>query len=60
MSEPSFIKGAANLVDDWQRAMRGAKPAGMENFEVGRNIAVTAGDVVYRNNLIELIPPSAS
>jgi polyhydroxyalkanoate synthase subunit PhaC len=51
----NLIKGVANLADDWQRAVRGAKPAGTENFEVGRNIAVTAGDVVYRNSLIELI-----
>jgi polyhydroxyalkanoate synthase len=51
----NLIKGVGNLVDDWQRVAGGNKPAGTENFEVGRNIAATAGEVVYRNNLIELI-----
>jgi polyhydroxyalkanoate synthase subunit PhaC len=51
----NLVKGIANLIDDWQRTARGDKPAGAENFDIGRNIAVTAGDVVYRNNLIELI-----
>jgi polyhydroxyalkanoate synthase len=51
----NLVKGVGNLIDDWHRAARGDRPAGTENFEVGRNIAVTAGDVVFRNNLIELI-----
>jgi polyhydroxyalkanoate synthase len=51
----NLLKGIGNLIDDWHRATRGDRPAGAENFEVGRNVAVTAGDVVFRNNLIELI-----
>jgi polyhydroxyalkanoate synthase len=51
----NLTRGIANLIDDWQRAARGDKPAGTEKFEVGRNIAATQGEVVYRNNLIELI-----
>ncbi|HMA72101.1 MAG TPA: alpha/beta fold hydrolase [Xanthobacteraceae bacterium] len=47
--------GFRNLMEDWQRALRGEKPAGVENFVVGHNIAVTPGRVVYRNRLIELI-----
>jgi polyhydroxyalkanoate synthase len=51
----NFAHGWGNLLDDWQRAARGAKPAGAENFVVGDNVAVTRGRVVYRNRLIELI-----
>jgi len=47
--------GFRNLMEDWQRALRGEKPADVENFVVGGNIAVTPGQVVYRNRLIELI-----
>jgi poly[(R)-3-hydroxyalkanoate] polymerase subunit PhaC len=47
--------GLHNLIDDWQRAVQGKKPAGAEKFVVGENIAVTPGKVVYRNRLIELI-----
>ena len=51
----NLATGLRNLVEDWQRATQGRKPAGTENFVVGRNIAVTPGRVVYRNRLIELI-----
>ncbi len=51
----NLARGAANLLDDWHRAACRDKPAGAENFVVGRDIAITKGDVVYRNNLIELM-----
>jgi polyhydroxyalkanoate synthase subunit PhaC len=51
----NLVKGFANLIDDWQRAVHGDKQAGADSFTVGRNIAVTPGEVVYRNSLIELI-----
>jgi polyhydroxyalkanoate synthase len=51
----NLIAGAQNFVEDWERAVSGKPPIGAENFVVGRNVAVTAGKVVYRNRLIELI-----
>ncbi len=58
----TLARGGGNLLDGWQnfledfeRAMRGGKPAGAEAFEVGRNVAATPGKVIYRNALIELI-----
>ena len=51
----NLVRGAQHLFDDWGRAVLGKKPAGAEAFEVGRNLAVTPGKVVYRNRLIELI-----
>jgi polyhydroxyalkanoate synthase len=51
----NLLRGAHNLMEDWQRAVDGKKPAGTEDYEVGRNLAVTPGKVVYRNRLIELI-----
>src|SRR5215470_1903701 len=51
----NLVKGIANLIDDWQRAARADKPAGADKFIVGANVAATPGEVVYRNNLIELI-----
>ena len=51
----NLIQGAQNFVEDWQRAVAGKKPVGSDDYEVGRNVAVTPGKVVYRNHLIELI-----
>jgi len=48
-------RGAANLLEDWERAQSGRKPVGADAFEVGRDIATTPGKVVLRNRLIELI-----
>ena len=57
MKEAGFnlIRGAANWLDDFDRILSSKPPAGSEAFEVGRNVAVTPGKVVYRNDLIELI-----
>ena len=51
----NLINGFQNLMEDWERAISGKKPAGTENVVVGRDVAVTPGKVVYRNRLIELI-----
>jgi polyhydroxyalkanoate synthase len=54
-------EGGMNLLRGWQNFMEdaaqteGGKPTGAQAFEVGRNMATSAGKVVYRNHLIELI-----
>jgi polyhydroxyalkanoate synthase len=51
----NLVRGAQNLIEDWERALSRKKPVGADQFEVGRNLAITPGKVVYRNRLIELI-----
>ena len=51
----NLVRGTQNFLEDWERAVSGAKPAGAEAFMVGRDVAITPGKVVYRNRLIELI-----
>jgi polyhydroxyalkanoate synthase len=51
----NLLQGFQHLMEDWERAISGKKPAGSEDFVVGRNLAVTPGKVIYRNRLIELI-----
>ncbi|MBH2008636.1 MAG: polyhydroxyalkanoic acid synthase [Xanthomonadaceae bacterium] len=48
-------RGAMNFFDDAQRLALEDAPAGVEGFEVGKDVAVTPGKVVFRNHLIELI-----
>jgi polyhydroxyalkanoate synthase len=57
MEEKGFnlLRGWRNIIEDMQRAATGLPPAGAEAFKVGENLAVTEGQVVYRNRLIELI-----
>jgi polyhydroxyalkanoate synthase len=51
----NLVRGAANFLEDCERAVLGRKPAGADAFPVGRAVAVTPGRVVYRNRLMELI-----
>ena len=60
--EKAFQSGGENFVFGWQnwcgdlmRMLSGAKPAGSEQFVIGKTVAVSPGKVVYRNELIELI-----
>ena len=51
----NLLRGMQNMAEDWQRAIGGERPPGVENFVPGQQVAVTPGKVVYRNRLIELI-----
>ena len=53
----SLIRGLENLVHDLEQGS-GLLPITQNDpsaFEIGRNLAITAGKVVYRNDLMELI-----
>ncbi|MDX8482432.1 alpha/beta fold hydrolase [Mesorhizobium sp. VK24D] len=51
----NFVSGANNLLDDLIRLIDGKPPAGAESFRPGIEVAVTPGEVIFRNELIELI-----
>ena len=53
----NLVKGLQNLLDDLERGKGQLKISmtDMEAFEVGKNIAVTPGKVVFQNDLIQLI-----
>ncbi len=51
----NLVDGLRNFWEDWGRLRRGEPPVGTENFKVGLDLAVTPGEVVFRNRLIELI-----
>lgn len=51
----NLVEGFFNLLEDVERDLRGKGPVGVEAFEVGRDVAVTPGKVIFRNRLIELI-----
>ncbi len=51
----NLAKGYANLLEDFERTISGRPPAGMEQWQVGENLACSPGKVVYRNRVMELI-----
>jgi polyhydroxyalkanoate synthase subunit PhaC len=54
-SGQNLIRGLKNWLEDAQRTVNGGRPAGTEEFTVGKQVAVTPGKVVFRNRLIELL-----
>ena len=53
----NLVKGLSNLLDDLERG-KGSLRISMTDtkaFEVGKNLAVTPGKVVYQNDLMQLI-----
>jgi polyhydroxyalkanoate synthase len=51
----SLLAGARNLVDDLMHNSGRPRQVDTSPFELGRNLAVTPGQVVFRNDLMELI-----
>ncbi|MDO8449718.1 MAG: alpha/beta fold hydrolase [Rhodoferax sp.] len=51
----SLWQGFQNFVEDAQRLRAQSPPPGTDAYQVGKNVAVTPGQVIYRNRLIELI-----
>lgn len=51
----NLMRGLMNASEDWQRLLANAAPAGTEQFQVGKDVAVTRGQVVLKNQLMELI-----
>jgi polyhydroxyalkanoate synthase len=53
----NLLDGLKNLLDDLERGKGrlAIKLTDMEAFRIGENIAVTAGKVVYQNDLLQLI-----
>ena len=55
-SGQNLIRGVKNWLEDAQRMTRGGgRVPGTEAFEVGREVAITPGKVVFRNRLIEVL-----
>jgi len=52
----NLIRGLKNWLEDAQRAVNGGGRApGTEHFQVGRDVAITPGKVIFRNRLIEVL-----
>ena len=51
----NLVRGYKNWLDDVKRMLRGLPPATVEHIQVGRDVAITPGKVVLRNDLMELI-----
>ncbi|MFO1075723.1 MAG: alpha/beta fold hydrolase [Geminicoccaceae bacterium] len=51
----NLVRGLGFWWEDLERQLAGRPPAGAEAWVVGRDLALTPGVVVYRNELIELI-----
>jgi polyhydroxyalkanoate synthase len=51
----NLVRGANNFFEDFYRLLTMNPDGSGEGFRVGEDIAITPGEVIYRNHLIELI-----
>ena len=51
----NFVSGLHNWLEDLRVLLAGGQRGPAENFVVGKDVAITKGKVVYRNELIELL-----
>jgi len=51
----NLVDGLRNFMEDWERNILQKPPVGTEKFRVGKEVAITPGKVIYRNDLMELI-----
>lgn len=51
----NLVRGAGYFIEDFERRMTGKPPVGTEAWRVGENLAITPGQVIHRNELMELI-----
>ena len=54
-SGQNLIRGLKNWLEDAQRLGSHGRAPGTEQFEVGKDVAITPGKVVFRNRLVELL-----
>lgn len=51
----NLTRGMHNFMEDWLRAVTHAPPQPDRQFRVGRELAATPGEVIFRDTLMELI-----
>jgi polyhydroxyalkanoate synthase len=51
----NLVRGFGYAVEDALRQIAGQRPVGVEKWVVGRDVATTPGEVVWRNGIMELI-----
>ncbi|MGH8210332.1 MAG: PHA/PHB synthase family protein [Steroidobacteraceae bacterium] len=54
-SGQNLVRGLQNWLEDAERTLTGRRSRTPAQFEVGRDVAVTPGKVIFRNRLIELL-----
>ena len=54
-SGQNLVRGLQNWLEDAQAVLNGRRGEGRGEFEVGKDIAITPGKVIFRNRLIELL-----
>jgi polyhydroxyalkanoate synthase len=51
----NLVRGFGYAVEDALRQIAGQRPVGVEKWVVGKDVATTPGEVVWRNGIMELI-----
>jgi polyhydroxyalkanoate synthase subunit PhaC len=54
-SGQNLVRGLKNWPEDAERTLPGSRASKLAQFEVGKDVAVTPGKVVFRNRLIEVL-----